>query len=113
MGTAKPQRPKRSTPVDVYVGGRIRSYPLGAKMSQTELAKALGITFQQVQKYEKGVNRVGPDRLMRVCQQFGIEIKDLMPPHNATHGRVDPMHVMGQSNHGQRLARAFNAVTDL
>jgi predicted transcriptional regulator len=48
-----------TTPVDAHIGQKIRARRILLGMSQTELADAAGITFQQIQKYEKGVNRVG------------------------------------------------------
>jgi transcriptional regulator with XRE-family HTH domain len=59
---------------DVEVGRLIRAQRLVCRMSQTELAKKLGVTFQQVQKYEKGVNRVGAGRLARIAEVLGVPI---------------------------------------
>ena len=53
-------------PVDKYVGSRIRMQRLLRSMSQEKLGDALGLTFQQVQKYEKGTNRVGASRLQHI-----------------------------------------------
>lgn len=50
-------------PTDVHVGQRVRQARLARKMSQTALGRALGVSFQQVQKYESGVNRIGSSRL--------------------------------------------------
>ncbi|WP_051680019.1 helix-turn-helix domain-containing protein [Pseudorhizobium marinum] len=58
--------------IDVYVGGRIRMRRMMLKMSQTRLADELGITFQQVQKYEKGTNRVGASRLQKMATVMGV-----------------------------------------
>src|SRR2546427_5043860 len=60
--------------VDVEVGQRIRIQRNALGLSQTELANALGVTFQQVQKYEKGVNRVGAGRLARIADTLGVPI---------------------------------------
>ena len=57
---------KSPNSVDVHVGNRIRTRRLALGMSQEKLAEALGISFQQVQKYEKGVNRVGASRLQAI-----------------------------------------------
>ena len=65
---------KRPDPVDVEVGHRIRIQRLSRGMSQTALANHLGVTFQQVQKYEKGVNRVGAGRLTRIAEVLGIPL---------------------------------------
>src|SRR5467141_3988644 len=58
---------KKSTPVDAYVGSRIRWRRNMLDMNQTELGHRIGVTFQQVQKYEKGVNRVGASRLQQIA----------------------------------------------
>jgi transcriptional regulator with XRE-family HTH domain len=65
---------RRVEPHDVEVGRRIRIRRLERQMSQTELATRLGVTFQQVQKYEKGLNRVGAGRLMRVAEALEVPV---------------------------------------
>src|SRR6202521_1966027 len=65
---------KAPEPKDREVGQLIRAQRLVCRMSQTELANALGVTFQQVQKYEKGVNRVGAGRLARIADTLGVPI---------------------------------------
>ena len=62
--------------VDKLVGRNIRVLRLAKGLSQTELADALGITFQQVQKYEKGTNRVGSGRLLKISGVLGVKITD-------------------------------------
>ena len=57
---------KAPNPVDKYVGSRIRMRRIMLGMSQEKLGEALGLTFQQVQKYEKGTNRVGASRLQQI-----------------------------------------------
>jgi transcriptional regulator with XRE-family HTH domain len=57
---------------DMEVGRRIRAQRLVRRMSQTELGTRVGITFQQIQKYEKGVNRVGAGRLTRIAEVLGV-----------------------------------------
>jgi transcriptional regulator with XRE-family HTH domain len=59
---------KTFDPHDGEVGRRIRARRLAKKMSQSELAGRLGLTFQQIQKYEKGTNRVGAGRLKRIAE---------------------------------------------
>jgi transcriptional regulator with XRE-family HTH domain len=59
---------------DVYVGSRVRMRRLMLKMSQTALGTALGLTFQQVQKYEKGTNRIGASRLQSVSHILRVPI---------------------------------------
>src|SRR5512139_2539177 len=70
--------------VDVQVGQRIRIARLEAKLSQTALAEQLGVTFQQVQKYEKGVNRVGAGRLTKIANALGIPVSAFFGADDAT-----------------------------
>ena len=63
---------RRTTVVDSHVGLKIRARRNLLGLSQTELADAAGITFQQVQKYEKGANRVGAGRLMQFSEALGV-----------------------------------------
>jgi transcriptional regulator with XRE-family HTH domain len=63
---------KRSDAVDRHVGARVRFRRLALRMSQERLAEELGVTFQQIQKYEKGVNRIGAGRLFRLATILGV-----------------------------------------
>src|SRR5688572_2648495 len=65
---------KKPTPVDEYVGIALRSRRNELGLSQTDLAKAIGVTFQQVQKYEKGTNRIGAGRLSAISQALQVPI---------------------------------------
>lgn len=74
----------RTNAVDAAVGKRIRLRRTTLGMSQEKLADALGLTFQQVQKYEKGVNRVGASRLFDLGRVLGVPVEyffeDVAPP---------------------------------
>lgn len=65
---------RRPNSADGQVGESIRAHRLAAGMSQAELAKRLGVSFQQVQKYEKGTNRVGAGRLPQIAELFDVPI---------------------------------------
>jgi transcriptional regulator with XRE-family HTH domain len=65
-------RPRGATAVDTHIGQKIRARRTLLGLSQTELADAAGITFQQVQKYEKGTNRVGASRLQQFSETLGV-----------------------------------------
>ena len=80
-GTGKPH------PVDVHVGVRARMRRTLLGMTQTDLADALGLTFQQVQKYESGKNRISASRLCDLCRVLDVSINyffEDMPPEVAT-----------------------------
>lgn len=79
----------RSTPIDGYVGSRVRQRRLLLGMSQEMLGKAVGLTFQQIQKYERGINRIGASRLFTLSKVLNVPIAfffDEMPRALASAG---------------------------
>ena len=65
---------KKPNPVDAHVGSRVRLRRMLLGMSQERLGESMGLTFQQVQKYEKGVNRVGAGRLTKIAEVLGVPV---------------------------------------
>jgi transcriptional regulator with XRE-family HTH domain len=65
---------KKPNPIDVHIGARIRFRRNMIGMSQEKLGEALGITFQQIQKYEKGSNRVGGSRMQHIADTLGVPV---------------------------------------
>jgi len=65
---------KQANPIDAQVGSRLRLRRMMIGMSQERLGELLGLTFQQVQKYEKGVNRIGAGRLFEIARILGVPI---------------------------------------
>lgn len=72
MSSAVPK--KQANPIDAQVGTRVRLRRMLVGMSQEKLGDLLGLTFQQVQKYEKGVNRIGAGRLYQVAHILGVPV---------------------------------------
>jgi transcriptional regulator with XRE-family HTH domain len=70
---------KTPDPIDKYVGSRIRMRRIMLGMSQEKLGDALGLTFQQVQKYEKGTNRVGASRLQQIADVLQVHRRPMCP----------------------------------
>ncbi len=68
------EKEHRPSPIDVHVGGRVRLRRTLLGMSQEKLGEALGLTFQQVQKYERGVNRIGASRLFDLSRVLDVPI---------------------------------------
>ncbi len=66
---------KKANPIDAQVGNRVRIRRMLIGMSQEKLGDLLGLTFQQVQKYEKGVNRIGASRLFDLARVLGVPIQ--------------------------------------
>jgi len=101
--------------IDVEVGQRIRIQRLMAGLSQTELADELGVTFQQVQKYEKGVNRVGAGRLTKIALVLGLPVSHFF---GANEGTIEqrgtdssPLKLLTVSG-ALRLLRAYGEIND-
>jgi len=65
---------KKPNPIDIHVGSRVRLRRNMLGMSQEKLGESLGITFQQIQKYEKGTNRVGASRLQAIAAILGVPV---------------------------------------
>lgn len=73
---------KRTEPVDSYVGSRLRLQRTLMGMSQEKLGNSVGLTFQQIQKYERGLNRIGASRLYQFCKALDVPVSfffDEMP----------------------------------
>lgn len=102
---------KRPGPVDVTVGRNVRIWRMAKGLSQAQLAARLGVTFQQVQKYETGGNRIPTGRLVKLAAILGIPIAALF---EGTSG-VDPAQALlslVSDRRSFRLARAFAAIKD-
>ena len=89
---------KAPNPVDKYVGSRVRMRRIMLGMSQEKLGEALGLTFQQVQKYEKGTNRVGASRIQQISEILQVPVSFLFeggPSGIASAGRLQRGHLAG------------------
>ncbi|CAO4140450.1 helix-turn-helix domain-containing protein [Methylorubrum aminovorans] len=105
--------PKRTTEQDRIVGERIVALRRAKGMSQTALGMAVGVTFQQVQKYEKGANRVGAGRLQEIAQLLGVPISAFFDEGDGPVA-VGQAEVFGllRTPGAVDLLRAFDAVED-
>ena len=61
-------------PIDAYVGDRVKSRRKGLRINQTMLGQALGVSFQQVQKYENSMNRIGASNLLKIAKALGVDV---------------------------------------
>jgi len=103
--------------VDKQVGLRIRARRLLLDLSQEALGAALGITFQQVQKYEKGVNRVGASRLAQLAEVLKVPVGWFFASEGAIHppsdGQENVIDQFISTTQGIALIRAFVQVKDV
>ncbi len=99
--------------VDRIVGRNIRIYRLQKGLTQTELADQLELTFQQVQKYEKGTNRVGSGRLLKIATFLGIPVTALFRGSDEMED-TDKQSLFDQlaKPHANRLLQAFARIDD-
>ena len=112
---------KAPNPVDKYVGSRVRMRRIMLGMSQEKLGEALGLTFQQVQKYEKGTNRVGASRIQQISEILQVPVSFLFEEDPAASRGADgfsegtsPAYVSDflATSEGLALTRAFTRITD-
>ena len=105
-----------ANPVDNHVGRKLRARRTKLGISQSVLAEALGLTFQQVQKYEKGVNRIGAGRLQQIAQILQMPVESFFEglPHQRSQRRVptdvsDVQYVADYlaTTDGHQLTKAF------
>jgi transcriptional regulator with XRE-family HTH domain len=109
-------------PTDKHVGSRLRMRRLMLDMSQTDVADALGLTFQQVQKYEKGSNRISASRLQQLCRILDVPVafffegapRALGLPEPSEAGAEVPAYVSDflATSDGVALVRAFTRIRD-
>jgi transcriptional regulator with XRE-family HTH domain len=69
--------PRAATAVDIYIGARVRDRRTALGLSQDVLGKKLGVSFQQVQKYERGVNRISAARLFEICRALKLPLASM------------------------------------
>jgi len=100
---------------DMEVGRRIRAQRLVRGLSQTDLGRSLGITFQQVQKYEKGANRVGAGRLTRIAEVLNVPVAFFFGDHAGGSGKSDDAgEALGflETAGAVRLVKAYAQIDD-
>lgn len=101
-----------ATKEDRIIGNNLRKFRLLNSLTQTELAGELNLTFQQVQKYEKGSNRIGGGRILQICRYLKITPAQLLGDggEDATRALRDEISILGTDHIGIELARAFNQI---
>lgn len=123
MAADETQMKKAPSPVDRHVGSRVRLRRITVGMSQERLGEALGVTFQQVQKYEKGTNRISMSRMQNIAQVLGASVSFFLEgaprDENTTpaYGFAEPQQQdyaidILSTPEGIALARAFAAIDD-
>jgi transcriptional regulator with XRE-family HTH domain len=107
-------RKRRAGAEDIEIGRKIRALRLDRGLSQTNLADGIGLTFQQVQKYEKGTNRVSAGRLHRIAELLNIPVTFFYDDAGAVahkRGAADPALAFAQTKGAVRLMRAYAEIS--
>ena len=114
---------KKPNPIDAHVGSRVRLRRTMMSMSQEKLGDALGITFQQIQKYEKGTNRIGASRMQQISEALNVPVSFFFQDAPVEAGG-SPVTGMAESSstsyvadflsspEGMQLNRAFARITN-
>lgn len=118
MKSGPPMTKKSPNPIDKHVGSRVRMRRMMIGMSQEKLGESLGITFQQIQKYEKGTNRIGASRLQNISSVLGVAVSfffDGAPSSTNAEGFAEgssPAYVADflATSEGLALTRAFTRI---
>ena len=97
-------------PLDVMIGLRVRVRRKALTMSQTELGNRIGVTFQQVQKYERGVSRIAGSTLIRVAQGLDTTVAALLGETDSPEQRDAWLPLAGPG--ALEMVRAYNAMPD-
>lgn len=116
---------RRPNPIDAHVGSRVRFRRMLLGMSQEKLGERLGLTFQQIQKYEKGINRIGASRLFDLAHVLGVPVQffyeeapaadnahTLMPAGFAESPEESSIVEFLRSRDGLELNKAFVRISD-
>jgi len=126
MGRATKGRPMQMPPkvnqraansTDTEIGQRIRARRLEKGLSQTELATEVGVTFQQIQKYEKGMNRVGGGRLSQIAEVLGVPPSYFFASEDGKNGGTEKTEIFELISNGKgtaaiRILRAMSQMED-
>jgi len=103
--------PKRPSFIDIAVGRNVRIWRMAKGLSQAQLARRLGVTFQQVQKYEVGANRIGTGRLVRIAAILAIPVAALLE-ETAGANPAGSLLALIDDRRSFRLAHAFATIED-
>lgn len=109
MARRSAEQQTSSDPLDVEIGARLRQVRRTRGYSQVDLANQLGVSFQQVQKYERGTNRLSGSTMVRACRFLEIDPKELFPPELSGGPQID--WSLYASDEAVELLKAFSKIT--
>jgi len=109
---------RQPRPVDKIIGRNVRFYRLARRLSQKDLAERLGMSYQQVQKYEKGASRIGSGSLLEISGILGVSLLALfegsgteLPGNTTTNNKLSPPNLL-MNPLSLRLLQAFSEISE-
>ena len=105
-------KPRFPSELDLATGLRIRARRRDLGMTQMELGDAAGVSFQQIQRYENGANRVSASRLYRIALALAVDIAYFLPPHARAPEPQSQVQPAGELQEALELFRALGAISD-
>src|ERR1700676_1071525 len=109
---AKKMKQRSAGKPDIELGKRIRLRRVEQRISQAELGEQLGVSFQQIQKYEKGVNRVGAGRLVQLAKSLDCEVGFFLPASSDRPKASSVLDEFMTTKDGLTIAQAFGRIAD-
>ncbi len=97
--------------IDRMIGANIRFHRLRSQLSQAKLAARIGISFQQLQKYERGINRIAASRLLHIAEALGVSIAALLAGSHGSSGAALPCSLATERD-AARLMSAYALISD-
>lgn len=107
---AAPAHPRTPQDADRHVGATVAALRKARGISQTSLALACGVSFQQIQKYEAGVNRIGAGRLHQIADRLGVPVADLLAPADQPNSAGITLNQLQQPDVAE-LLQAFGRIS--
>lgn len=107
--------PRSSQDIDIAVGARVAARRMALGLSQTALARSLGVSFQQLQKYESGINRISASRLHQIATVTGAAVADFFPDDQSRSEGGDwlgELRDLTATAEGRTIARTFPRIAD-
>lgn len=120
MTRQKAAQREKAHPVDVHVGSRVKLRRMALGISQDTLGKSMGLTFQQIQKYEKGVNRISASKIYELSKELEVPIDYFFEGYGGKNAHAeyaegagaDPFMELIRSPEGVQLCRYFASIKD-
>lgn len=104
------QKKRKKSDLDIYMGGKVKAMRMFNGKTQSDLAEMIGVTFQQIQKYEKGVNRISMDRFIDICKFLNYSPNKILEEYCSSSAKAIKNSsgiIMNKYNRSYNLCKSF------